>query len=159
MMEVDISGIWGELSLPDLLGLERAVFDAHRYVAAAPEDYGLTKAQLAADFNLYSFENPAWLYTAARKLLFRLGRTREQVIFYGPDAEKLKSFCELLPGELSSGSGFVTLVCAGLPEADMAEQAEKLAAEGQPVILLNPETPEQLGCFFRFSAALWEKLP
>ena len=29
MMEVDISNIWGSLSLPDLLGLEPAVFDAH----------------------------------------------------------------------------------------------------------------------------------
>ena len=29
MLEVDISNIWGELSLPELLGLERAVFDAH----------------------------------------------------------------------------------------------------------------------------------
>lgn len=29
MVEVDISNIWGELSLPELLGLERAVFDAH----------------------------------------------------------------------------------------------------------------------------------
>ena len=158
MMEVDISGIWGELSLPDLLGLERAVFDAHRYVAAAPEDYGLTKAQLAAGFNLYSFENPAWLYTAARKLLFRLGRTQEQVVFHGPAAEELAPFCELLPTESGHGSGFVTLVCAGLPENDIAEQAEKLAMNGEPLIILNPETSEQLHSFFRFSAALWEKL-
>lgn len=29
MIEVDISNIWGQVSLPDLLGLEREVFDAH----------------------------------------------------------------------------------------------------------------------------------
>lgn len=158
MMEVDISNIWGELSLPDLLGLEKAVFYAHRDVAAAPEEYGLTRAQLEGDFLLYSFENPAWLYTAARKLLFRLGRTSERVVFYGSAAEKLEACCELLPTEPGQGSGFVTLVCSGLPEEDIAEQSEKLAAEGDPVILLNPDTPEQLRSFFRFSAALWEKL-
>lgn len=61
MLEVDISNIWGEISLPDLLGMEKAVFDAHRMVAAAPEDYGLTGERLEQDFSLYSFENPAWL--------------------------------------------------------------------------------------------------
>ena len=29
MIQVDISNIWGEVSLPDLLGLEKEVFDAH----------------------------------------------------------------------------------------------------------------------------------
>ena len=29
MIKVDISNIWGEVSLPDLLGLEREIFDAH----------------------------------------------------------------------------------------------------------------------------------
>ena len=29
MIKVDISNIWGEVSLPDLLGLEKEIFDAH----------------------------------------------------------------------------------------------------------------------------------
>ena len=29
MIKVDISNIWGELSLPDLLAAEKEVFDAH----------------------------------------------------------------------------------------------------------------------------------
>ena len=29
MINVDISNIWGELSLPDLLNAEKEVFDAH----------------------------------------------------------------------------------------------------------------------------------
>ena len=29
MIEVDISNIWGEVSLPDLLAIEKEVFDAH----------------------------------------------------------------------------------------------------------------------------------
>ena len=29
MIEVDISNVWGELDLPDLLAMEKAVFDAH----------------------------------------------------------------------------------------------------------------------------------
>lgn len=161
MMEVDISNIWGELSLPDLLGLERAVFDAHRAVAETPEKYGLTAQQLEGEFSLYSYENPVWLYTAARKLLFRLGRQGERLAFHGPEAKELASCCEGLPvGE----GAFVTLICGGISAEEAAARAEALAAEGDPVITIhmgNPDdkTPEQLRCFFRFSAALWSELP
>ena len=157
MMEVDISNIWGEISLPDLLGLEKEVFDAHRMAAAAPEDHGLTPERLAQDFNLYSFENPAWLYTAARKLLFRLGRTEEQVHFCGNARETLARGCELLPA-MPGGERFVTLICGGLSPEDAAQRAEELAEDGTPVITLIPDTTEQLRSFFRFSAALWESL-
>ena len=157
MMEVDISNIWGEISLQDLLGLEKAVFDAHRMVAAAPEDYGLTPERLEQDFNLYSFENPAWLYTAGRKLMFRLGRTEERVEFCGNARETLARGCEYLPME-PGGEQFVTLICGGLSPEDAAQRAEELAEDGTPVITLNPDTTEQLRAFFRFSAALWEKL-
>lgn len=158
MMEVDISGIWGELSLPDLLGLERAVFDAHRAVAAGAKDYGLTRKQLEREFPLYSYENPAWLYTAARKLLFGLGRTMERVEFCGPEAETLARGCEFLPMDPAGKGGFVTLIGADLTGEELADRAEKLACDGEPVITLIPETPEQLRLFLRFSAALWEKL-
>lgn len=157
MMEVDISNIWGEISLPDLLGLEKEVFDAHRMAAAAPEDHGLTPERLEQDFNLYSFENPAWLYTAARKLLFRLGRTEEQVHFCGNARETLARGCELLPA-MPGGERFVTLICGGLSPEDAAQRAEELAEDGTPVITLIPDTTEQLRSFFRFSAALWESL-
>ena len=157
MMEVDISNIWGEISLQDLLGLEKAVFDAHRMVAAAPEDYGLTPERLGQDFNLYSFENPAWLYTAGRKLMFRLGRTEERVEFCGNARETLARGCEYLPMEPGGGQ-FVTLICGGLSPEDAAQRAEELAEDGTPVITLNPDTTEQLRAFFRFSTALWEKL-
>lgn len=158
MLEVDISGIWGELSLPDLLGLEKAVFYAHRAVAAAPEEYGLTLGQLEGDFRLYSYENPAWLYTAARKLLFGLGRTVERVEFCGNAGETLARGCEFLPGDPAGKDGFVTLIGVGLPEEDIGARAEELALAGEPVITLIPDTPEQLHAFLRFSAALWEKL-
>ena len=157
MMEVDISNIWGEISLPDLLGLEKEVFDAHRMAAAVPEDHGLTPERLEQDFNLYSFENPAWLYTAARKLLFRLGRTEEQVHFCGNARETLARGCELLPA-MPGGERFVTLICGGLSPEDAAQRAEELAEDGTPVITLIPDTTEQLRSFFRFSAALWESL-
>jgi glucose-6-phosphate isomerase len=29
MIQVDISNVWGQISLPDLLSLEKEVFDAH----------------------------------------------------------------------------------------------------------------------------------
>ena len=159
MMEVDISNIWGEISLPDLLGLEKNVFDAHRAVAEAPEEYGLTAERLEQDFGLYSFENPAWLYTAARKLLFRLGRRSEQVEFCGNAGETLARGCELLPTEPGGEGVFYTLICGGLSADEAAEQAERLAQEDIPVITLMPETTEQLRAFFRFSAALWKKMP
>ena len=158
MMEVDISNIWGEISLPDLLGMEKAVFDAHRMVAAAPEDYGLTGERLEQDFSLYSFENPVWLYTAARKLLFRLGRTEERVEFCGNARETLTRGCEFLPMEPGGEGHFITLLCGGLDPEETADRAEKLAGDGTPVITVNPDTTEQLRAFFRFSAALWEKL-
>ena len=158
MMEVDISNIWGEISLPDLLGLEKEVFDAHRMAAAAPEDHGLTPERLEQDFSLYSFENPAWLYTAARKLLFRLGRTEEQVHFCGNARETLARGCELLPTQPGGSGRFITLICGGLSPEDAAQRAEELAEDGTPVITLIPDTTEQLRSFFRFSAALWERL-
>jgi hypothetical protein len=158
MMEVDISNIWGEISLPDLLGLERAVFDAHRAVAEEPEDYGLTEERLAQDFSLYSFENPVWLYTAARKLLFRLGRTEERIEFCGNARETLARGCEYLPMEPAGTEYFITLICGGLSGEEAELRAARLAEGGSPVISLNPDTTEQLRAFFRFSAALWEKL-
>ncbi len=30
MIKLDISNVWGELSLPDLLSVEQEVFDAHK---------------------------------------------------------------------------------------------------------------------------------
>lgn len=35
MIEVDISNIWGEISLPELLGMEKTVFDAHMGISEA----------------------------------------------------------------------------------------------------------------------------
>ena len=159
MFEVDISNIWGELSLPDLLAMEKAVFDAHRAVALAPEDYGLTRERLEQDFALYSYENPAWLYTAARKLLFRLGRTQEQVEYCGNAKGTLARGCELLPMDSAGEGHFITLISGGLSGEETARLAENLAETGIPVISLRPDTTEQLRAFFRFSAALWEKLP
>lgn len=158
MMEVDISNIWGEVSLPDLLSLEKDVFDAHRAVAEAPEEYGLTAERLEQDFGLYSYENPAWLYTAARKLMFRLGRTEEQVEFCGNAGETLARGCEFLPMEPGGAGIFITLICGGLSAEEAAERAENLAQGDIPVIVLMPETTEQLRAFFRFSSALWETI-
>ena len=42
MIKVDISNIWGEISLPDLLGLEKEIFDAHNMLTdgtGAGSDY------------------------------------------------------------------------------------------------------------------------
>lgn len=158
MIEVDISNIWGEISLPDLLGLEQAVFDAHRAVSVSPEDYGLTRERMEQDFNLYSFENPAWLYTAARKLLFRLGRTEEKIEYCANARGTLERGCEFLPMEPGTGGCFITLICWGIDQEEAADQAERLAEDGCPVISLCADTTEQLRSFFRLSAALWSKL-
>lgn len=158
MIQVDISNIWGEIALPDLLGLEQAIFAAHREVAESPESYGLTAERLEQDFNLYSFENPAWLYVAARKLLFRLGKTEERIEYRGNARGTLSRGCEFLPTSAGSGEFFITVICGGLSDEEAAEQAEQLAEGGFPVISLCPDTTEQLRAFFRFSAALWMKL-
>ncbi len=158
MIQVDISNIWGEIALPDLLGLEQAIFAAHREVAESPESYGLTAERLEQDFNLYSFENPAWLYVAARKLLFRLGKTEERIEYRGNAQGTLSRGCEFLPTSVGSGEFFITVICGGLSDEEAAEQAEQLAEGGCPVISLCPDTTEQLRAFFRFSAALWRKL-
>jgi hypothetical protein len=126
--------------------------------ASAPEDHGLTQERLEQDFSLYSFENPAWLYTAARKLLFRLGRTEEQVHFCGNARETLARGCELLPTQPGGSGRFITLICGGVSPEEAARRAELLAEDGDPVITLIPDTTEQLRSFFRFSAALWERL-
>ena len=161
-MVVDLSNIWGVLSLPDLLGLERAVFEAHRSVAAGPEEFGLTGEQLERYFPLYSYENPVWLYTAARVLLFRLGKTGERVEYLGW-AEELAKSCELLPEAGAERNGFVTVISAGVTEENLADRAEALAGEEMPVITVDlgepgKDTAEELELFFRFSAALWQKL-
>ena len=127
-------------------------------MAASPEAYGLTPERLEQDFNLYSFENPAWLYTAARKLLFRLGKNQEQVEFCGNAKETLARGCEFLPCSSTGEGCFITLIGGGLSAEEVAQRAEGLAEGGDPVISLNPDTTEQLRAFFRFSAALWEKL-
>ncbi len=158
MIQVDISNIWGDISLRDLLGLEQAIFQAHGEVAKAPEEYGLTQERLEQDFRLYSFENPAWLYTAARKLLFRLGRTQERIEYCGNAQGTLSRGCEFLPMEPGAEAYFITLICGGLDQEEAVAQAEHLAENGCPVIALCPDTTEQLRAFFRLSAALWEKL-
>ncbi len=158
MIQVDISNIWGELSLPDLLGLEADIFTAYRALMAAQAEDCPEPA-----FSLYSYENPVWLYTAARKLLFRLGRTAERLEYRG-QAEAFVSICEALPSSPAGARSFVTLISAGLPEAEVADLAENLSLEGDPVILLDLGAPgsvtaEQLRRFFRLSAALWKELP
>lgn len=159
MIEVDISNIWGELSLPDLLGIEAEIFAAHRAVMADPAQYGLEPDPA---FELYSYENPAWLYTAARKLLFRLGRTVERMEYRGRGNIFADCFAALPVDPAGEGS-FVTLISAGLPAAEVADLAENLSADGNPVITLDSGSADAVAAdllrrFFRFSAALWAEL-
>lgn len=158
MIQVDISNIWGDISLPDLLGMEQAVFEAYREVAETPEEYGLTQERLEQDFRLYSFDNPAWLYTAARKLLFRLGRTQERIEYCASARGTLSRGCELLPMGSGEGGYFITLICGELDQEEALSRAEHLAENGCPVISLCLDTTEQLRAFFRVSGALWKKL-
>lgn len=158
MIQVDISNIWGELTLPDLLALEADIFTAYRALMASPAEPNPEPA-----FDLYSYENPVWLYTAARKLLFRLGRTMERVEYRGR-AKDFVSCCECLPSAPAGAQSFVTLISAGLPGSEVEDLAERPSQAGEPVIILDlgsPEdvTPDRLRHFFRLSAALWRELP
>ena len=56
MIHVDISNIWGEVSLPDLLSLEKEIFDAHktltedsRWQALSVDAEELSRIQTAAE--------------------------------------------------------------------------------------------------------------
>ena len=39
MITVDISNVWGELSLPELLGMEKEIFDAHGLLTENDRDW------------------------------------------------------------------------------------------------------------------------
>lgn len=82
MIQVDISNIWGELSLRDLLGLERAVFQAH--------------LSLGEDFSPARFTAPETL----DRLLAAAQRIREEsevLVVIGGD-EGAQGILELLQG-------------------------------------------------------------
>ena len=47
MIKVDISNVWGQISLPDLLSLEKEVFDAHNMLTEGTGAGSVIQAQTA----------------------------------------------------------------------------------------------------------------
>lgn len=93
MIEVDISNIWGQVSLPDLLAMEKEVFDAH---AAAAEKMGETK--------IIEEEQLEQLQNAAEKI--RLDSDICVVLGMGGSCLAARGVIELLQGQnRNSGRG------------------------------------------------------
>ena len=55
------------------------------------------------EFDLRSFENPVWLYTAVRKLMGRCGKTREYVVSWEPGSRCLGQWWQQLLLECGDG--------------------------------------------------------
>ncbi len=67
MINVDISNIWGEVSLPDLLSMEREVFDAHKALTEGTGEGGGSTGWLSLPLREPT-EEINRLLTAARKI-------------------------------------------------------------------------------------------
>ncbi len=174
MITVDLSNIWGELSLPDLLHIEAEISQAHHGVCALgeplPAGAGLPEAVLQyareaeAEYHaLRAFDNPVWLYAAVRCLMHRRGRG-EELLLYGQEGFRPlgRWWQDAAPAtvrQVSAGQqpslGFETLVrfadLEGLPEAR--------AEAGVPVVTidcgrLNQRTLGELYAFFQISLAV-----
>ncbi len=156
MIEVDISGIWGEVSLPDLLKMEYDIFQAHG---------ALEEGTDVEEFDIRSYNNPVWLYVACRRLMAGCGREREVLGILSPAWEPLARQWQewfrgletepswtLFPAQVPE-KGFVTLLHSGEPAAE--ETAEALIARDIPVVSIAWGGGEgELDAFFRLARAI-----
>ena len=103
MIEVDISNIWGQVSLPDLLAMEKEVFDAHAVVAEKMGKEKETEAVL-----------PEKLQNAAEKI--RLDSEVCVILGMGDSCLAARGTMELLQGQnrnFGRGEGDPQILFAG----------------------------------------------
>lgn len=137
MIQVDISGVWGELSLPDLLTIEKETADAH---AALPQRTPWTQQEMGR-----------LLETA------EIIRTDSEVcVVLGQGALAARAAVELLQGPNRNWNRKPRLLFAG--DSFSTRQWEELAAllEGQDfsVIAVCP-SDEDLECAIAFRGLRW----
>ncbi len=162
MIQVDISNIWGQLSLPDLLAIEARTAESHRLLLEEgyPEEAG--------EFLGWGFENPVWLYAAVQNLMEGIGKSREVLVLTQPGTAAAGALWQGLFGgtvatDFSGGDGFETTVRFGGPDGDFLEALQRHADLGFPVVCidcgpLGPKTLRELELFFRCARALSDRL-
>lgn len=139
--------LWGNLALRELKWLlerrygtdeahSRIHEDSHRLIAMAAAGVDIRELLLGAqdakaELDLRSYENPAWLYAAARHLMEKKGRNAELLLHAEPEFAALGNWwkglcggeiitaCALMPGEaktVENRSHFETMLRFGAPE-------------------------------------------
>ena len=156
MIEVDIGGIWGEVSLPDLLKMEYDIFQAH---------LALEETELAEAFDVRSYNNPVWLYVACRRMMEGCGRKEETLVISGPELEAAAKQWQAqfggtgwvqLPGDMPE-PGFVTVLHRGEGAADAL--LADLADRSIPVVSIAWDGAEgEPAAFFRLAKAISGRL-
>ena len=53
MLKVDLSNVWGDLSLPDLLATEQEVFAAHKTLARSEEHTSELQSRLSISYAVF----------------------------------------------------------------------------------------------------------
>lgn len=115
-MPVQMGGICSTLSAAAMLPMAVAGIDPLSVLEGAVENY--------RELDIRSFENPAWLYTAARSVLPQKGRNRELICFYDHSLAGLGRWWQryVWGHECRGGSGVwpeVLLLPGDLEAADM----------------------------------------
>ena len=93
----DVGGRYSVLTAVGLLPMAVAGMDITEIMFGA--------AAAKRDLDLFSFENPAWLYAAARNLLYRKGKKIELLCSYEPSFKSLGGWWQQLFGESEGKDG------------------------------------------------------
>ena len=93
----NVGGRYSVLTAVGLLPMAVAGIDPMEVLAGA--------AQAQKDYDLRSFENPLWLYTATRNLLHRNGKDIELLATFEPGAKMLGAWWQQLFGESEGKDG------------------------------------------------------
>ena len=93
----DVGGRYSVLTAVGLLPMAVAGIDPMEVMAGA--------VQAKADYDLRSFENPVWLYTATRNLLYRNGKAIELLASFEPGCKMLGAWWQQLFGESEGKDG------------------------------------------------------
>ena len=93
----DVGGRYSVLTAVGLLPMAVAGMDITEIMFGA--------ASAKRDLEIFSFENPAWLYAAARNLLYRSGKKIEMLCCYEPSFKYMAGWWQQLFGESEGKDG------------------------------------------------------
>ena len=93
----NVGGRYSVLTAVGLLPMAVAGIDPMEVMAGA--------VRAKADYDLRSFENPVWLYTATRNLLYRNGKAIELLASFEPGFRSMGAWWQQLFGESEGKDG------------------------------------------------------